>query len=162
MGTLVVDKDSTENVNSTLEESSTSSATFEDFSTLPDNVGASTSTANNSKKVENNEISKTADLMMKDDITMDAVQNATAIEKKEETVSDEQAISKENESSEELVKDTKIEMEDLVKQNTTTSETTNKPILVETVKSETDLSIEENEPRSLISTNNTESTENEE
>ena len=96
------------------------------------------------------------------DITMDAVQNATAIEQKEETVSDEQAISKEGKSSEEVVKDTKIEMEDLVKQNTTTSETTNKPILVETVQSETDLSIEENEPRSLISTNNTESTENEE
>merc|ERR1712198_188318 len=130
--------------------------------TLPDNVGVSTSTANMGKKVENKEMSKTPDLMMKDDITMDAVQNATAIEKKEETVSDEQAISKENESSEEVVKDTKIEMEDLVKQNTTTSETTNKPILVETVKSETDLSIEENEPRSLISTNNTESTENEE
>merc|ERR1711972_650358 len=119
-------------------------------------------TANISKKVENNEISKTPDSMMKDDITMDAVQNATAIESKEETVSDERAISKENESSEEVVKDTKIEMEDLVKQNTTTSETTNKPILVETVKSETDLSIEENEPRSLISTNNTESTENDE
>merc|ERR1712135_105465 len=120
------------------------------------------SLANISEKVENDEMSKTPDLMMKDDITMDAVQNTTAIEKKEETVSDEQAISKENESSEEVVKDTKIEMEDLVKQNTTTSETTNKPILVETVKSETDLSIEENEPRSLISTNNTESTENEE
>merc|ERR1712135_102822 len=117
------------------------------------------SLANISEKVENNESTETPDLMMKDDITMDAVQNATAIEKKEETVSDEQAISKENESSEEVVKDTKIEMEDLVKQNATTSETTNKPILVETVKSETDLSIEENEPRSLImSTNNTEST----
>merc|ERR1712136_340828 len=140
----------------------TSFETFEDFSTLPDNVGVSTSTANISEKVENNEMSKMPDLMMKDDITMDAVQNATAIEKKEETVSDEQAISKENESSEEVVKDTKIEMEDLVKQNTTTSETTNKPILLETVKSETDLSIEENEPRSLIGTNNTESTENEE
>merc|ERR1712135_187993 len=97
--TLVVDKDSTENVNSTLDESSTISAsttenitsfeTFEDFSTLPENVGASTSTANISKKVENNEISKTPDLMMKDDITMDAVQNATAIDKKEETFSDE-------------------------------------------------------------------------
>merc|ERR1712198_455765 len=130
--------------------------------TLPDNVGVSTSTANISKKVENNEMSKTPDLMMKDDITMDAVQNATAIEQKEETISDEQAIAKESESSEEVVKDTKIEMEDLVKQNTTTSETTNKPTLDETVKSETDLSIEENEPRSLISTNNTESTENEE
>merc|ERR1712126_644541 len=102
MGTLVVDKDSTENVNSTLEESSTISAsttenitsfeTFEDFSTLPNNVGVSTSTENISKKVENNEKSKKPDLMMKDDITMDAVQNATAIEKKEETVSDEQAI----------------------------------------------------------------------
>merc|ERR1712135_214388 len=120
------------------------------------------SLANISEKVENNESTETPDLMMKDNITMDAVQNATAIEKKEETVSDEQAISKENESSEEVVKDTKIEMEDSVKQNTTDSETTNKPILVETVKSETDLSIEENEPRSLISTNNTESTENEE
>merc|ERR1712136_444235 len=120
------------------------------------------SLANISEKVENNESTETPDIMMKDDITMNAVQNATAIEKKEETVSDEQAISKENESSEEVVKDTKIEMEDLVKQNTTTSETTNKPILVETVKSETDLSIEENEPRSLIGTNNTESTENEE
>ena len=170
--TLVVDKDSTENVNSTLEESSTISEsttesitsfeTFEDFSTLPDNVGVSTSLANISKKVENNESTETPDLMMKDDITMDAVQNATAIEQKEETISDEQAIAKESESSEEVVKDTKIEMEDLVKQNTTTSETTNKPILVETVKSETDLSIEENEPRSLISTNNTDSTENEE
>merc|ERR1712152_129153 len=170
--TLVVDKDSTENVNSTLEESSTISEsttesitsfeTFEDFSTLPDNVGASTSLANISKKVENNESTETPDLMMKDDITMDVVQNATAIEQKEETISDEQAIAKESESSEEVVKDTKIEMVDLVKQNTTTSETTNKPILVETVKSETDLSIEENEPRSLISTNNTDSTGNEE
>merc|ERR1712136_612821 len=120
------------------------------------------SLANISEKVENNESTETPDLMMKDDITMNAEQNAIAIEKKEETVSDEQAISKENESSEEVVKDTKIEMEDSVKQNTTDSETTNKPILVETVKSETDLSIEENEPRSLISTNNTESTENEE
>merc|ERR1712152_62077 len=126
---------------------------------MGDDVEASTSLVNISKKVENNESTETPDLMMKDDITMDAVQNATAIEQKEETVSDEQAISKESKSSEEVVKDTKIEMEDLVKENTTTSETTNKPILVETIKSETDLSIEENEPRSLISTNNTDSTE---
>merc|ERR1711902_369654 len=125
-------------------------------------MGASTSLANTSEKVENNESTEKPDLMMKDVIIMDVVQNATAIEQKEETISDEQAIAKESESSEEVVEDTKIEMEDLVKQNTTTSETTNKPILVETVKSETDLSIEENEPRSLISTNNTESTENEE
>jgi len=170
--TLVVDNDSTENVNSTIEESSTISAsttenitsfeTFEDFSTLPDNVEPSTNNANISKKVENNESTETPDLMMNDDTTMDVVQNATAIELDEETVSDEQAISKESESLVEVVKDTKIEIEDLAQQSTTTVESTNKPILVEIVKSEADLSIEENEPRSLISTNNTENTKNEE